>query len=809
MEELRSNLRFGFRMIRKSPGFATVAILTLALGIGANTAIFSFVDAVLLKPLPYPHPEQLVQIWEKPPGYDRNGVSTMNFLDWKNQNTVFSAVAAETGGSVTLSGTGEPVQLRGSRVSAPYFQIFGIQPALGRTFAPDEDQLGKEQVVVLSHRIWQTRFGSDPALLGRHILLDGRPYTVIGVLPAGSRFDRTYQDVWIPLAFAPQDMTRDFHWMMVWGRLKPNVTLAAAQQQMRGIGARIAAAYPASNKGWSVTVDRFQDHAVDEHLRSSLWVLLAAVGAVLLIGCVNLANLLLVRASSREREVAIRTAVGAKSSQLLRQFLTESLLLAGIGGIAGLIVALAVLHLLKISLPPFYLPPDAVISLDLRTLLFTGVLILATGVLFGIAPALQAARVDPGGALKEGGRSATSGAGGRRLRGVLIVSEVALAFILLSGAGLLIRSFYQLQQVDPGFNSTNVITMGLPMDDKQFPTGPLIDGYYRQIVDAIQAVPGVRDAAAASALPMGGWGYGMPFQIAGRPVVDVSNRPDAFFKMISPSYFRTLGMHLLRGRGLTETDGSGAAPVMVINKTMAERYFKNQNSIGQRILVQQIVPARRELGKDVPWLIVGEVADEKVNDLDDSSPGMYVTMAQSPTLGGGLVVRGELDPSRLIKSVESAVWKINKNQALTDIKPLELIKTESLGPNRLRTGLLMVFAGLALLLAAIGLFGVISYTVTQRLHELGLRSALGASSWNLLRLVMKNGLSLTAVGLAIGLVGSLILTRLLSSLLFQVGARDPISLALAAVVLAIVADRRESAAGAPGYARRSARRFAL
>ncbi len=329
MEELLSNLRFGFRMIRKSPGFATVAILTLALGIGANTAIFSFVDAVLLKPLPYPHAEQIVQIWEKPPGYDRNGVSTMNFLDWKHQNTVFSAVAAETGGSVTLSGSGEPVQLRGSRVSAPYFQIFGIQPALGRTFAPDEDQPGKEQVVVLSHRIWQSRFGSDPALLDRHILLNGRPYTVIGVLPAGSRFDRTYQDVWMPLAFAPQDMTRDFHWMMVWGRLKPNVTLGEAQQQMRGIGARIAAAYPASNKGWSVTVDRFQDHAVDEHLRSSLWVLLAAVGAVLLIGCVNLANLLLVRASSREREVAIRTAVGAKSSQLLRQFLTESLLLAG------------------------------------------------------------------------------------------------------------------------------------------------------------------------------------------------------------------------------------------------------------------------------------------------------------------------------------------------------------------------------------------------------------------------------------------------------------------------------------------------
>lgn len=787
MDELRNHLRFAFRQIRRNPGFAAVAILTLALGIGANTAIFSFVDAVLLKPLPYPNPEQIVQIWEKPPQYDRNGVSTMNFLDWKNQNTVFGAIAAETGGSVTLSGSGEPVQLHGSRVSAPYFNIFGIHPVLGRTFASDEDQPGKDQVVVLSHRIWQTRFAGDPSLLGRSIVLDNRPHTVIGVLPGGTRFDRNWQDIWTPLAFAPQDMTRDFHWMRVWGRLKPSVSLATAQQQMNGIGARIAAAYPASNKSWGVRVDRYQDHTVDEHLRSSLWVLLAAVGAVLLIGCVNLANLLLVRASAREREVAIRTAVGASSSDLLRQFLTESLLLSALGGITGLLVALGVLRVLKASLPPFYLPAEAVISLDWRALLFTAALILTTGILFGIAPALQAASVDPGGTLKEGGRSATAGAAGRRLRGILIVSEVALAFVLLSGAGLLIRSFYQLQQVDPGFNATNVITMGLPMDDKQFSSGPLMNSYYRQVQASIQAVPGVRDVAVTSALPLDGWGYGMPFQIAGQPIVDIANRPDAFFKMVSPSYFQALGMRLRRGRGLSESDGAGTAPVVVVNQTMVDRYFKNQNPIGQRILVQQIVPARRELGKDVPWLVVGVVADEKVGDLDDSSPGLYVPMEQSPTLGAGLVVRGALDPALLSKSVQQAVWKINKNQPLTEIKPLEQVKSESLGPNRLRTGLLVAFAGLALLLAAIGLFGVISYTVTQRLHELGLRAALGASSWHLLQLVMKSGLGLTAIGLGIGLVVSLVLTRLLSSLLFDVSARDPLSLTLSAFVLAAVA----------------------
>lgn len=787
MEELFNNIRFGLRMIRKSPGFATVAILTLALGIGANTAIFSFVDGVLLKPLPYPRPEEIVQVWEKPPGYDRNGVSTMNFLDWKNQNTVFSAIAAETGGAVTLSGGQEPVQLRGSRVSAPYFQIFGVAPVLGRSFGPDEDQPGKDQVVILSHRIWESRFGSDPALVGRRITLDNRPYTVIGILPAGTRFDRTWQDIWTPLAFQPQDMTRDFHWMRVWARLKSNVTLAAAQQQMAGIGARIAHAYPASNKGWGVRIDRFQDRVVDDHLRSSLLVLLAAVAAVMLIGCVNLANLLLVRGAARDREVAIRTAIGAKSWQLLRQFLTESLLLAAFGGCAGVLVALGVLRLLKLSLPPFYLPSEATVSLDLRALLFTGALILLTGVLFGIAPALQTLRVNPSDSLKEGGRSNTTSATGRRLRSVLIVSEVALAFVLLSSAGLLIRSFYQLEQVDPGFDSTNVATMWLPMDDKQYTTGAQIAGYYRQILDKVQAVPGVRDVATTSALPLQGWGYGMPFQIAGRPIVDVSARPGGFFKMVSASYFRTLGMRLRRGRGLSEQDTQGSTPVTVINETMANKYFKNEDPIGRRILIQQIVPAKHELGKDIPWQIVGVVADEKVGDLDDSSPGVYVQTAQSPTVGAGLVVRAALDPNRLVKSVEQAVWQVNKNQALTDIKTLEQVKSESLGGNRLRTYLLIVFAALALLLAAIGLFGVISYTVTQRLQELGLRAALGASSWDLLRLVVKNGLGLTGIGLIIGVIGSLALTHLLASLLFQVSPRDPFSLAAAVLVLTLVA----------------------
>ena len=787
MEELRNNVVFGLRMIRKSPGFAAVAILTLALGIGANTAIFSFVDGVLLKPLPYPNPEQIVEVWEKPSKYDRNGISTMNFLDWKQQNTVFSAMAAETGGSFTLTGGEKPLQLRGSRVSAPYFQIFGVQPVLGRTFAKDEDQFGKNQVVVLSHRIWESQFGGDPHLIGQSIMLDGSPYTVIGILPAGTRFDREWQDVWTPLAFQPQDMTRDFHWMRAWARLKPDVTFAMAQQQMNGIGERIAKAYPESNKGWGVRLDRHQDRVVNSNLRQSLWVLLAAVGAVLLIGCVNLANLLLVRASARDREVAVRTAIGANSGQLLRQFLTESLLLASFGGCAGMLVAFGAMRLLKLALPPFYLPAEAAVSLDVRALFFTAALILLTGVLFGIAPALQAMRVHPIESLKEGTRSATTSAAGRRLRSILIVCEVALAFILLTGAGLLLHSFYQLQQVDPGFDSTNVVTMWLPMDEKQYSNGGQINGYYQQILDRVGSVPGVRNGAIASALPLSGWGYGMPFQIEGKPVVDISNRPGGFFKMISASYFPSLSMHLRKGRGLSESDRQGTAPVMVINETMADKYFKNENPVGRRVLVQQIVPAKHELGKDVPWQVVGVVADEKVGDLDDSSPGMYVPMAQSPTVGAGLVVRGAIDPSSLVKSVQHAIWEVNKNQALTDIKTLEQVKSESLGGNRLRTYLLATFAGLALLLAAIGLFGVISYTVTQRLQELGLRAALGASSFNLLQLVLKSGLGLTGAGLLLGIAGSFGLTQLLASLLFEVSPHDPYSMIAAGLVLAMVA----------------------
>jgi len=782
-------MRYAIRTLLRAPGFTIIALLTLALCIGANTAIFSFVNGVLLKPLPYRDPHSIVRVLEKPPGGLRNGISTLNFLDWKNQNTVFEHLAAiNYGGSVTLTGSGRPELIPGVRVSAPYFDIFGVQPVLGRAFAADEDQLGKSQVVVLSHRLWENRFGADPSIVGRTLNLNGKPYTVIGVMPAHTAFDRMWEQLWTPLAFGPGDMTRDYHWLISYARLKPGVTLEKAQAEMDAIGARIAQAYPESNKGWGVTIDRLEDQIVGDQLRRSLLVLLAAVGAILLIGCANLANLTLARGAGREREIAVRASLGAGAWRLIRQLLAENLLLAGAGGAIGLALGYGMIRGLIRLAPPFSLPAEADVSIDMHILLFTLGISLVTALFFGLAPAIHAAGVDPANALKEGGRSASPGSGRARLRNALIVSEVALAFVLLAGAGLLVGSFFHMLEADTGFTSTNVTTASLPVAVERFPQAGQFLQYIRMLDESLRAAPGVRDVAFSAVLPMEGWGDGMPFLIAGRPFVDRANRPACFFKRVTASYFRTLDIRLLRGRTFNDHDTGGGQPVTVINQEMARRYFKGEDPIGKRILVQQILYGKPGLGDEVPWEVIGVVGDEQTGSLvDRKSVGMYVTFDQSPTNDLNMVLRGSIEPQALTSAIYSAVHSVDKDQAIADLRTLDQIKSGTVSSDRMQTMLLAIFAGLALLLAAIGIYGVISYSVTQRTHELGIRAALGASRGSLLSMVIRRGMGLTLIGLAIGTAGALELTRLLSSLLFGVSPRDPATLIAVVAILSAVA----------------------
>jgi putative ABC transport system permease protein len=791
VHEILQDVRYGFRMLRKSPGFTIVAVLTLAIGIGANTAIFSFVDGVLLKPLPYANADRIVRVLEKPPGDPdaRNGISTLNFLDWQRQNSVFEYMAARTGGSVTLTGVDNPVQLRGARMSAHAFDILGAKAVLGRTFAPDEDQPGKNRVAVLSHGLWVSHFGSDPTIIGRIIHLDGEPHVVIGVLPAGSAFDRMYAQIFRPLVFEPQNMTRNFHWFGAMALLKAGVSLQKAQAEMNAIGARIAHDYPDSNKGWGVAVDPFADAIVGKQLRKSLYVLLAAVGMVLLIGCANLANLTLARSTAREREVVIRASVGAGRPRLVRQFLTENVLLSLIGGVLGVGLGYGLMAALRAAIPPFTLPAEASFALDSRVLFFATAVSVLTGLIFGLAPAIQATRSDLAGGMKESGRGSGTGAAKHRLRSGLVVTEIALAFLLLVASGLLIRSFFEMQNVDTGFNTENVITAGLPISEKRFANPDDLKAYLRQILSNVETIPGVRDAALTSALPMQGWGYGMPFQIANKPIVDRANRKACFFKMVSPSYFTALGITLKKGRALSERDVKGMPPVTVINETMARKYFPHEDPIGKRILIQEVVPGKTVLGPEIPWEVVGVVKDEKVGNLDDTrdNPGVYVTNEQSPTFFEALVVRAAMNPASLQQTINRAVHHLDKNQALSDIKTLEQIKTESMAGNRLNSLMLGGFAAVALLLSAVGIYGVISYSVVQRTHEIGVRAALGASAIEVVKMILKVGMLMAGLGLVIGFLGALALTRLLATLLFGVGARDPVTIAGVSVILAIVA----------------------
>jgi putative ABC transport system permease protein len=790
MTDLLQDLRFGFRSLRRSPGFAIIALLTIAIGIGANAAIFSFIDSVVLKPLPYPEPDRIVRLFEKRPDQGWNGISALNFLDWQKRGKPFRYLAAVNWNAPTLTGMAEPVQVNGMKVSAHYFDILGLRAELGRTFVEGEDELGREHVTVLTHSFWKSQFGGDTKIIGRTITLDGQPYTVIGVLSALAALDNGWPKLFRPLAFEPGNLTRDFHWLSALGRLNTGVSLDQAKTQMMALAISIAHDYPESNKGWGIALQPLTEGYVGGDTKTSLYVLMAAVGMVLLIACANLANLTLARGVSREREAAIRAALGAGRGRLLRQFLTESLLLSAVGGLLGIAVAYFGILAMKAATPAYFLNPEAEPGLDGRVVLFALGVTLLTGIIFGLVPALRASRPSLTQSIKQGGIGSSSGKSGNALRSALVIAEVALATVLLGGAGLLIRSFVRMGQVETGFSTTNVVTAGFPIPQGHYKTPEEFTLYLDRMRDRLRGLPGVREAAFTSSLPMLGWGYGMPFQIVGQKVVDMAARPSCFVKMVSPSYFDAIGMRMLKGRPLSDHDVKGSVPSIVINHSMAKKFFKDTDPIGKQVSVQEIVYGKTQLGPEIPWEVVGIVADEKIGGLSGDNadnPGFYATDAQCPQEYQNLVVTGALAPAAFERSIATAVHELNKDQVLQDMKTLEKIKSDSLGSDRLRSGLLGVFAGVALILSALGLYGVIAYSVVQRTREIGIRAALGATAGNVLVMVLRGGLLLTAIGLVIGIGAAIGLAQFLSSMLFNVHGYDPVTLGFVTVVLTLTA----------------------
>ncbi len=786
LDALWQDVKFSCRSLGKSRGYTLTALATIAIGIGFSAAIYSYLDGILLRPGGYPDGDRGVWIYETGPTPERL-VSTLNFLDLAEQNTVFEYTAGHRWGTVTLTGAGLPAQVYCERVGIHFYDIYKASPALGRLFRPGDDVKGGEHVVVINHAFWESQFASDPNIVGRPVTLDGEMYTIIGVLKKGIT-DLTPAKMWRPLVFSEEEKNRDYRWLLVWGKLKPGVTPEEARIQVETIGQRLAQDYPEAHKGWKLHMEMWGKDYVPANVKQSLYLLMASVGMVMLIACANLANLTLARSAVREREIAVRAALGAGRGRLVRQFLTESLLLSGGGGALGIGVAYASLAGLNRLVPSYYIPINKYVEMDHRVLCFILVLAAVTGLAFGLYPALKGSRPDLRHSLSQGGLNSSGSRRHQRFRGALVILEVALAIVLLFGSGLLIRSFAKLKQVDTGFDSTDVITAGLPIDRRRFTSESELNIYLHKITDRMAALPGVRDAALTSALPMQGWGIAFQFKVGDRTENGQTSYPVCYFKTVSPAYFRLLGLRLLRGRLLNEHDIAGAASVAVINETMARRHFANTDPIGQAIPLPRL--KLRPSGGPPPaarWEIVGVVADELLEELgsDRSCPGVYVTSDQSPQPMQYLLVRTALDPTFIQRSIPTAMLDVNANQPVQDLKLLDQIKSESIGKQRLDSTLLGIFAGVALLLSALGLYGVISYSVAQRTREIGIRSALGATARDVLWLTFRSGLILTGTGLVIGLLGAIVTGQLLASMLFQVEPFD--SLTLGAIVAVQVA----------------------
>ncbi len=782
MQTVWQDLSYGARMLIKNPGFTVIAVFTLALGIGANTAIFSVVNGLLLRPLPYPEPERLVMIWEDPGSIPRNFVNPRNYADWREQNQVFEQVAAINTQNINLTDDGEPERMIGARVAANFFSILRVNASLGRTFLPTEDGAGSRPVAVLSYGLWQRRFSADPNVIGRMLVLNGASTTVVGVMPADFRFPQQVE-LWIPFVFTSNELAntnRGSHYLRVVGRLKPGVSVEQAQAEMETIYNRLRQEYPRALAKWKVHVFSMHEDMVSD-VKSALLILLGAVCFVLLIACANVANLMLARATARQKEIAIRAALGASRFRLIRQLLTESFMLALAGGGLGVLLGLWGIDLL-IRLNPGNLPRLDEIGLDRNVLLFTLLLSLLSGLIFGATPALQSSRINLNESLKNAAGRGGAGGGQSSLRQVFIVAEVALSLVLLAGAGLMIKSFIKLGQVELGFNPENVLTMRVSLPSNRYAEWEQQISFYRRVVDRIKVLPGVQSAALISDPPIsnsvGLWQNG--FRIEGQPEPPPGHGNYAYLRWISPDYFQTLGIPLLKGRLLTESDTADRPGIAVIDAAMARQFFPNEDPIGKRILI-----GIRDRG---PREIVGIVGNVRQTSLDaEAGPHMYIPYYQTPLSYATLLVRTLADPNAASAAVKHEVLAVDPRQPIYSIRAMEQIISNSLADRRFNLTLLGIFAGVALMLAAIGIYGVMSYSVTQRTREIGIRVALGAQGSDVLRLVVGQGLRLVALGVALGLLAALALTRLMKSLLYSVSATDPVTFIVIALLLTSVA----------------------
>jgi putative ABC transport system permease protein len=779
-DEMIQDLRYGLRMLRKNPGFTAIAVITLALGIGANTAIFSVVNAVLLRPLPYPDSGRLAMVWQKYTirGWGLVPVSYPNFVAIREQSQVFEDLSATSYYLYNLTADDSPERLMGMRVSDNFFSVLGVSPAIGRVILPEEDRTGTQRVVILSHGLWQRRFGSDAGIVGKSLALNGEAYTVAGVMPpdfqypppfnitmASTWYSMPKADLWVPLPKAATQTSvgsRNYHLI---GRLKPGVSPAQAQAEMNAIAGRLEQQYPGPNTGLELSLTTLFEQVVGS-VRQALWILFGVVGFILLIACANVANMLLTKASGRRRELAVRLAVGASRLRLIRQLLIESLMLASLGGVLGILLANWGCKLL-IAINPEKLPRIMEIQLNWYALCFTAAVTLLTGIIFGLMPALQASKLDLNESLKEGGRSATGGFTGSRSRQLLVVGEVALSLVLLIGAGLLLRSFATLIAVDPGFNPERLLTLNLTLTGTNYGTQNQQTGFYQQLLQRIEHLPGVEAVGAVNSLPLTGDAGNSGLTIEGRPPVSPNERPHPAYRVINPDYFRALGIPLQRGRAFTIGDASGSPLVAIINQSAARVFWPNEDPLGKRIRPDIVPPDQ--------WLtIVGVVSDVRHASLNVApQPEVYWPFLQNPDRRINLLIRTTADPLNLAGAVRSEIRAIDRALPVSNLKSMDELLSDSVAQWRFYTLLLTAFAAVALLLAIVGLYGVISYAVSQRTHEIGIRMALGASPRDVLRLIINHGLVLTLAGVGLGLAAALGLTRVLKNLLFHVSTTDP------------------------------------